>query len=149
MAAVYDNVLLFKKKYGGISWRLNKHSMIVEKHLNPGEEVKFAFAGQLNDNPLNIFATVVVVLTNKRILVGQKKLLFGYTLNSITPDLFNDMQVFEGMIFGKIHIDTVKEEVVISNLAKTSLPEIETNISDYMMREKQKYGQNNQKTQEN
>ncbi len=139
MSAVYDNVLLYKKKYGGISWRIKKHSNVVEKHLNPGEEVIYAFSGQLNDNPLNIFCSAIIVLTNKRILIGQKNILFGYTLNSITPDLFNDMQINEGLVFGKITIDTVKEEVIVSNLSKKSLPEIETNISEFMMREKQKY----------
>jgi hypothetical protein len=143
MGVVYNKVLLFKKKYSGtVMWRLKKHCSVIERHLNPGEEVLYAFAGQLNDNPLNIYATVAIALTNKRILIGHKKLLFGYSLNSITPDLFNDMQVYEGIFFGKITIDTVKEVTTITNLSKKSLPEIETNISEYMMKEKQKYGQN-------
>ena len=79
-------------------------------------------------------------LTNKRILIGKKRLLFGYTLTTITPDLFNDMEVYMGIIWGKITIDTVKEEVIITNLSKKSLPEIETQISEFMMEEKKKYG---------
>jgi hypothetical protein len=142
MGAVYDKALLFKKKYNNtIIWRLKKHCKVIERHLNPGEEVLYAFGGQLNDNPLNIYATAVVALTNKRILIGQKNILFGYSLNSITPDLFNDMQVYQGILFGKITIDTVKEVTTITNLSKRSLPEIETNISEFMMKEKQKYGQ--------
>lgn len=46
-----------------------------------------------------------------------------------------------GLIWGKVTIDTVKEEVVITNLAKDSLREIETEISEFMMEEKKKYGQ--------
>jgi hypothetical protein len=86
--------------------------------------------------------TVVVALTNKRILIGQKNILFGYMLSSITPDLFNDMQVYDGILFGKITIDTVKEVTTITNLSKRSLPEIETNITEFMMKEKQKYASN-------
>lgn len=142
MGVVYDKIQQFRKKYtGSIMWRIKKHSKIVEKHLNPGEEVLYAFAGQINENPLNIYCTAAVALTNKRILIGQKNILFGYSLNSITPDLFNDMQVNDGIFWGKITIDTAKEVVTITNLAKGSLAEIETNISEFMMKEKQKYVQ--------
>lgn len=142
MGAVYDNALLFKKKYPHtVTWhRLRKHSDVIERHLNPGEEILYAFAGQKNTNPFDFFSTCVVALTNKRILIGQKRVIIGYTLNSITPDLFNDMQVYRGIHWGKITIDTVKEVIILTNLDKRSLPEIETNITEFMIREKQKYG---------
>jgi hypothetical protein len=145
MGKVYDLVRIQKNRYpGSVAWRLRQHSEVVEMHLNPGEEPIYAFAGQKNDQFYDIFETCVVVLTNKRILIGQKSIIWGYTLSSITPDLYNDMQVFEGLLWGKITIDTIKEVVVISNLAKKSLPEIETNISEYMMDAKQKYRNNNE-----
>ena len=139
---VFEQVMLFKKKYPRtITWnRLKKHSDVIEKHLNPGEEAIYTFAGQKNTHPLDWFSTAVIVLTNKRILIGQKRVLFGYSLNAITPDLFNDLQVYRGILWGKITIDTAKEVVIITNLDKKSLPEIETNISEFMMKEKQKYG---------
>ncbi len=144
MKDVYSFALAFKKKYSKtVTWnRLKKHSRVIEQHLNPDEEVLYAFAGQKNDNPLDLFSTVVVALTNKRILIGQKRVLFGYSLTSITPDLFNDMEVYRGILWGKITIDTVKEVIILTNLDKNSLAEIETNITDFMMKEKQKYGQN-------
>ena len=40
-------------------------------------------------------------------------------------------------------VDTVKEEVTITNLPKTGLDEIETNITELMMSEKQKYAHPN------
>ncbi len=142
MGAVYDQIKKFKKKYKNtVMWRVKKHSKVIERHLNPGEEVLYAFAGQLNDNPLNSYCTAAIALTTKRIMIGQKNILFGYSLNTITPDLFNDMQVNSGIFFGKITIDTAKELVIITNLSKKSLPEIETNISEYMLKEKQKYVQ--------
>ena len=145
MGKVYDQVRMFKAKYPNtITWfRLKKHAAVIESHLNPGEEPIYSFAGQKNDNMLDILATCVVCLTNERILIGQNILFVGYSLSSITPDMFNDMQVYEGVIFGKISIDTVKEEVILTNLDKRALPEVETAISSFMMEEKKKYGSMN------
>lgn len=140
MGSIYDYALNFQRKHpGGIIWRLKKHCEVVEKHLNPGEEVLFAFGGQKNTKIYEPFFSCVVVLTNKRILIGQKRVVWGYFLSSITPDLYNDLLVYQGLVWGKITIDTVKEKVVISCLAKSGLDEIETNISEMMMNEKQKY----------
>ncbi len=141
MGQVYNKALEFKKKYrGGIVWNLKKHCEVVEKHINPGEKVMFAFAGQKNDKFYEMFQTCVVVLTNKRILIGQKRVCWGYFLSSITPDLYNDLLIYQALLWGQIKIDTVKEEVTISNLPKSGLDAIETNISEMMMEEKQKYG---------
>lgn len=141
MNPVYDKVLQYVHKYhGGVAWRLKTHSHVVELHLNPGEEVIYAFPGQKNDNFWAMFSTCVVCLTNHRILIGQKHLIFGYSLTSITPDLFNDMEVYQGLIWGKVTIDTIKEVVILTNLDKHSLPDIETNITQFMMKEKEKYG---------
>ncbi len=137
----FEKVKEFKKKYPGtVAWRLYQNASVVEEHLNPDEEVIYAFAGQKNDSFLDFFTTAVVVLTNKRILIGQKRVLFGYSLNSITPDLFNDMQIFRGLLWGKVTIDTVKETVILTNLDKKSLIDIETVITEFMMEEKKKYG---------
>lgn len=140
MKEVYLKALDYKKKHhGSICWRLKKHCDVIEKHLNPGEEVLFVFFGQKNDAFYDIFTSCVVALTNKRILIGQKRAVWGYFLSSITPDLYNDLFVYQGLIWGKIKIDTVKEEVVLSNLSKSGLNDIETNITEMMMKEKQKY----------
>lgn len=137
---VYEELKKFKKKYPmTISWRLKKHAKIIEKHLNPEEEILYAFAAQKNDNPLDIITTYAVVITNKRILLASKRILFGYFLISITPDMFNDLSVKMGLIWGKVIIDTVKEVVILSNIQREALDEIETNITEYMMKEKQKY----------
>ena len=115
VSSVYAKVLAFKKKFPGcVAFRLKKHASVVERHL-------------------------LVALTNKRILIGRKRLLYGYFLTSITPDLFNDLSVYQGLIWGQIIIDTVKEVVTISNIDKHALDEIETNITEYMMNEKKKY----------
>lgn len=137
---VYRKVLEFKKRHPGtIAWRLEQNSEVVQKHLNPEEEVIYAFVAQKNDNPFNIFGTAVIALTSKRILIGRKRVVFGYFLNSITPDMFNDLKISSGILWGKVYIDTVKEFVTLSNISKDALTEIETQISEYMMEEKKKY----------
>jgi hypothetical protein len=140
MSKIYEMAMDYMNKYPWtVAWRIRKHCEVVERHLNPDEEPIYVFAGQKNDSFADIFTTCVVVLTNKRILIGQKRVVWGYFLSSITPDLYNDMEVYEGLIWGKVTIDTIKELVIITNLDKKSLPEIETNISEYMMEAKKQY----------
>ena len=140
-SVVYSKAMEFKRRYPmTVAWRIKAHSKVIDLHLNPGEVVKYAFAAQKNDNPFDMITTYVVALTNKRILLGQKRLLFGYFFTAITPDMFNDLKVHMGLIWGKVYIDTVKEFVTFSNVQREALPEIETCITEYMMREKKKYG---------
>ena len=141
MESVYSQVMAFKKKYPGTitHHRLRKHANIIEMHLNPGEVVLYAKERQKNTKAYDIFETCVVAITNERIMIGQKRVLFGYFLNSITPDLYNDLQVRSGIIWGGVTIDTVKEVIELSNISKSALPEIETQITSYMMEAKKKY----------
>ncbi|MBR2604000.1 MAG: PH domain-containing protein [Bacilli bacterium] len=134
----------FLSKYSfTIAWRIKQHAKIMEKHLNSDEEIFYLFAAQKNPNPFDIFSTCLVALTNKRIMVAQKRVIFGYNLKSVTPDLFNDFSVYKGIIFGKVYIDTVKEFIALSNIDPKALPEIETNLSEYLLRIKEKYGKKN------
>lgn len=137
---VYEKIMEHAKKYPKtIAWRKKAHAKVIEKHLNPGEEVLYAFCCQKGLPSWEIFNTYAVVLTNKRILMAQKRVLFGYLFLAITPDMFNDLTIKTGIIWGKACLDTVKEVVVLSNLAKDSVNEIETAITEYMMVEKKKY----------
>lgn len=134
---IYEQAKAFKKKYPmTIAWRLKAHSKILEKHLNPDEKVLFVFAAQKNNNPFDIITSYVIALTDKRIMMAQKRVLFGYFFTTITPDMFNDLKVRMGIIWGKISIDTVKEVVYLSNIQREALPVIETQITQYMMSEK-------------
>lgn len=137
---VYSKVKKFKKKYKGtVAFRLKAHSEVLEKHLNPGEEVLYVFAGQKNNSSIAVPNTFIVALTNKRLVFARKRLFFGYFFYSVTPDMFNDLKANSGVLWGKIVIDTVKELAIISNISKSALSEIETEITEYMMREKKKY----------
>ena len=139
---IYQKAKEFKSKYPmTVCWRLKKHCKVIEKHINSDETVRYVFAAQKNNNPLDIITTYVVAITDKRILLGQKRLLFGYIYTAITPDLFNDIKVQMGIIWGKVFIDTVKEFVCFSNIDKNALAEIETNVTTNIMEEKKKYVQ--------
>ncbi len=143
----YEKLKAFKQKFPKcVTWfRLKKHCAIVDKHLNPGEHVDFILAGQLDQNHLSFFNTGVLAITNQRLIVAQNRFLVGYKFSSITPDLYNDMQVDCGFIWGMLCIDTVKEKIYVSNLDKNSLPEIETSITMFMADAKKNFN----KTTEN
>lgn len=127
-----------KNNRGNVAWRVKKHCAVLEKHLNPDEEVIFAFVGQKNPEFYSLFTTCAVAITNKRMIVAQKRVVWGYFFKSITADMFNDLSIYQGLIWGKIVIDTIKEKVIISNLSKSGLPAIETAITENMMRNKSK-----------
>ena len=138
---IYEMVKEFKKKYSKtVAFRLKKHSEIVSKHLNPEEKVLYVFCGQKNFSSLRIINSCVVALTNKRIIIGQKRLFWGYFFTAITPDMYNDLKVRKNMIWSDVEIDTIKENIYISNLDPEAAVEIETNITKFMMKEKKKYG---------
>lgn len=140
MNEIYKSVKQFKKRYPGtVAWRLKAHSKVIARHLNPDEEIKYVFTAQKNLKSYSIFSTYIIVLTNKRILLAQKRLLFGYLFLAITPDMFNDLTVKSGIVWGKVIIDTVKELIILSNISKSALPEIETVITDYMVEQKKRF----------
>jgi len=133
-SVVYEKVKEFKKKYPmTVAWRLKAHSKLVEKHLKPEEEVLYAFAAQKNNNPLDIITTYVVVITDKRIILGQKRVIFGYFFTTITPEMLNDLTIRMGIIWGKVCIDTIKEVVYLSNIQREALSEIENEIVQNIM----------------
>ena len=136
----YELLKRFRNKFpGSVAWRVKKHCKIIDMHLNPNERINFIFAGQLDIKPLSLFNTGVIAVTNERLIIAQKKLIVGYKFSSITPDLYNDLTVKAGLIWGTIIIDTVREQVYVSDLDKEALPEIETEITMFMQEAKKKY----------
>ena len=146
---VYEKVLDFKKRYPlTISWRLKAHSNLAYNLINKDEEVLYAFAAQKDPSAFNIFSTFVVVLTDKRIVLAQKRAI-GYFYYSITPEMFNDLSLKMGLIWGKAIIDTVKETVYLSNLSKGALQELETVLSKYMIQKKRQLEMGSEKELKN
>ena len=136
----YALVKEFLKKYPfTIAWRVKQHCKIIDEHLNPNEKILCIFTGQKNDRSIDIINTAVVAFTNKRIMVATKRVLFGYFFKSITPDMYNDLTVHKGILFGSIVIDTIKEVITITNIDPKALDEIETNITEIMLKQKKNF----------
>ena len=130
----------FMKKYPmTIAWRIKRHCKIIDKYLNPDEKIIYIFAGQKNDSIVDLFHTCVIAFTNKRIMIATDRVLFGYFFRSITPDMYNDLTVSKGLIWGKVVVDTIKEVIVITNIDAKALDEIETNITEIMIKNKKEY----------
>lgn len=136
---IYKETSEYLKRYPmTLAWRIRQHSKVISKHLNKDEDVYYVFPAQKNPDSFNIFSTCLIALTNKRILLAQKRVLWGYNITSITPDMFNDFELSKGLIFGKLDIDTVKEVIRLSNIDSKALVEIETNLSEYILEIKPK-----------
>ena len=74
-----------------------------------------------------------LMFTNKRLVIARDRVVFGYFFDSITADMFNDLKLRSGIIWGKVIIDTVSELVILSNISKSALPEIEEEVTSAML----------------
>lgn len=129
-----EQLARFKSKYPlTIGWRLNKNSRVLLEHLHDDEVIKYAFYAQKNKSSFDVTSTGIVAVTNKRLLIARDRVVIGYFFDSITPEMFNDLKVRSGIIWGKIIIDTIKEIVILSNISKSALVEIEEEITSAMM----------------
>lgn len=138
---IYKRVKEFKRKYPlTVAFRLKAHAKVVSKFIGDDEKVKHVFAAQKNYNSYEIINTNIIVLTDKRLVIATKRLAFGYFLKVITPDMFNDLTIKNGIIWGKVIIDTVKEKVILSNIDPNALAEIDDNITMTMIEEKKEFG---------
>lgn len=134
---IYEKVKEFKRKYPlTVAFRLRAHAKVATKFIGADEEVKYVFVGQKNIHSLDFVNTNIIVLTDKRIIIATKRILFGYFFRMITPDMFNDLTIRNGIIWGKVIIDTVKEKVILSNIDSNALAEIDDNITMYMLEQK-------------
>ena len=137
----YSIIKKFIRKYPmTIAWRVRRHCKVIDKHLNPNEKILYMFAGQKNDRAVDIFNTYVVVFTNKRIILATKRVLFGYFFKSITPDMYNDLTIHRGLIWGSVIIDTVKEVITITNVDVKALDDVETNITEIILKQRKQLG---------
>lgn len=140
----YEMAMAFLRKYPmTIVWRIWEHSKVVDQFVGTDEELVYVFVAQENDNPFDVISSCVIALTDKRIIIGRKRLLWGYFYHSITPDMFNDLEVRMGLIWGRISIETIKEKIYLSNIDRHSLVEIEEQIIGHITELKKQYGVKN------
>ncbi len=137
---IYKKAKEFKRKYPTtVAFRIKEHAKVVSRFIGSDEEVKYVFVGQKNEHSLDFINTNIIVLTDKRIIVATKRLVFGYFFRMITPDMFNDLTIKNGLIWGKVIIDTISEKVILSNIDSNALAEIDDNITMYMLEKKKEY----------
>ncbi|MEG0025953.1 MAG: PH domain-containing protein [Bacilli bacterium] len=132
---IYQKAKSFKKLFPTtIAWRLKAHSKVVEQFLNDDEVVDYVFVAQKNDKMFDIMSTYIIALTNQRILMCQKRMIFGYFSTSVQRYMFNDLKIKRGIIWGRIYIDTIKEFIALSNVSVNALLEIERKISEHVVK---------------
>lgn len=135
ISKTYQLAKEFKRKYPStIAWRIGSHCKVIDKHINDDEEALYVFFGQKNRSSFDVINTNIVVLTNKRLLFATKRVLFGYFYTSVTLDMFNDLSIKENLIWGRVIIDTINEKICLSNISKNALPEIETQLSEFLFK---------------
>ena len=143
---IYEKAKEFKRKYPStVAFRIKAHAKVAARFIGDDEVVKYVFVAQKNFNSFEIINTNIIVLTDKRIIVATKRLVFGYFFRMITPDMFNDLTIKNGLIWGKVIIDTINEKVVLSNIGSNALAEIDDNITMYMIEEKRKLKKESEK----
>ena len=123
-----------------VAFRIRAHAKVASQFVGADEEIKYVFVAQKNFHSLDFVNTNIIVLTDKRLIVATKRLIFGYFFRMITPDMFNDLTIKKGIIWGKVIIDTISEKVVLSNIDCSALAEIDDNITMYMLDQKKKFG---------
>ena len=134
---IYEKAREFKRKYPKtVAFRIKAHAKVAAKYIGDDEEVKYVFLAQKNQNSFDFVNTNIIVLTDKRLLVATKRLVFGHFFRMVTPDMFNDLTIRQGLIWGKVIIDTVKEKVILSNIDTNALPEIDDHVTMYMLEQK-------------
>ena len=129
-----NQLVSFKSKYPlTVGWRLKKHSKLLLEHLHDDEVIRYAFYAQKNNSSLDVTSTGIIAVTNKRLVIARDRVVIGYFFDSITADMFNDLKVRSGIIWGKIIIDTVNELIILTNISKSALPEIEEEVTSAML----------------
>ena len=136
---IYEKAKEFKRKYPKtVAFRIKAHAKVAANFVGSDEEVKYVFVAQKNFKSFDFINTNIIVLTDKRIIVATKRIVFGYFFRMITPEMFNDLTIKNGIIWGKVIIDTIKEKVILSNVDSNALAEIDDNITMYMLEQKKK-----------
>ena len=136
---IYQKAKRFLLRYPfTVAFRVRAHAKVASEFVGADEEIKYVFVAQKNFNSWDFLNTNIIVLTDKRLIVATKRLVFGYFFRMITPDMFNDLTIKKGIIWGKVIIDTISEKVVLSNIDCGALAEIDDNITMYMLEQKKK-----------
>ncbi|MFJ6413784.1 PH domain-containing protein [Terribacillus saccharophilus] len=91
-------------------WAL-KHFKVLEDNLLPDEIVVMTFIGVHNYGHSDYFGHCAYAVSNKRIMIGQKKTGFGQGFITVSHNKINDITFETGAVNGVITIDTPQERI--------------------------------------
>ncbi|CCG89863.1 PH domain-containing protein [Pediococcus pentosaceus] len=98
--------------------------------LNDDEVIQYATSGFVDGN------TVLIVLTQKRILFIDKGLLYGIKSTEIPLDMVNGVSYSKGLLLGKISITNGAITTLIEQVNKDTAPIMVSKIKDFAERYK-------------
>lgn len=106
-----------------------QHFAVAESSLMPDEDVRLTFVsnGVVNRGECVVGGTVVILLTTKRCIYAQKRVIMGDFTKIVSYDNINDIHKKKGWFFGEISIDTIREELTFS-VNKESVDNITNSI---------------------
>ena len=111
----YELAMEFKRKFPStIAWRIFQNSKVVDQHVNPDENITYAFVGQKNESPFDIFQTAAIAITNKRIISMNVQGITGKKVD-YTSIPYSKIQVFSIETSGTLDLDS-ELDVTISGL---------------------------------
>lgn len=102
---IYEKVMEFKNKFSGVpATRLERHAEVAMKSLAEGENVLHVYCG-LDE----FYRTQIVVVTDRRVIVARKKLLFGSRISSIDRDKVCNIHNRRSLLWNDIFFNTLTE----------------------------------------
>lgn len=106
----------------------NDHGFLTKKEffhlpeiLMPQEEVIAISSGSMSSNPYYFSNSWLIVLTNSRIILLDKGLIYGVKQISIDLEKITSVGASTGLIFGNITITTSLSEFMITYVLKKSV----------------------------
>ncbi|MBU5277036.1 PH domain-containing protein [Lactiplantibacillus argentoratensis] len=84
--------------------------------LNDDEHIVYATSGFIDSN------TVLVVLTQKRVIFIDKGLIYGIKSTEVPLDMINGVSYSKGLMFGKVSITNGAVTTLIDNVDKSTAP---------------------------
>lgn len=102
------------------SYMTGREILKLPELIQQDETIKYATSGFYDTNT----SSVLIVVTNKRILLENKKLLFGSQNTEIPLEMVNDISYNSGMLMAKVTITSGTKDHKISQVSKKTVTQL-------------------------
>lgn len=102
------------------SYMTGREILKLPELIQQDETIKYATSGFYDTNT----SSVLIVVTNKRILLENKKLLFGSQNTDIPLEMVNDISYNSGMLMAKVSITSGTKDHKISQVSKKTVTQL-------------------------